>query len=260
MVEQQFTLKTKKLIDNLKAACHEYWLWNSGDEFKIITQVFLYKFLNDKFWYEIKKIEPKLKEVENWEEEISKYPEDEYDFLLEQLPADSARLKPEHFISTLFNKQNEKDFAILFNDTLTDIAKRNSDVFSVKTWEWAKVQLFNWISNYIWNFLEEKKNHFTKSLINKLVWVNFEEVFEQKFDFFSVIFEYLIKDYNKDGGWVYAEYYTPNAIARIMAKILVDKSVSNVTVYDPAAGSGTLLMNVAHAIWEDKCTIYSQDQ
>ncbi len=45
-----------------------------------------------------------------------------------------------------------------------------------------------------------------------------------------------------------------------MADILVDKPISNVTVYDPSAGSGTLLMSVAHAIGEDKCTIYSQDQ
>ena len=30
-------------------------------------------------------------------------------------------------------------------------------------------------------------------------------------------------------------------------------------VYDPSAGSGTLLMNVAYAIGEDKCMIYTQD-
>jgi len=44
-----------------------------------------------------------------------------------------------------------------------------------------------------------------------------------------------------------------------MASILVDKPTKNVTVYDPSAGSGTLLMNLAHAIGEDRCTIYSQD-
>jgi len=44
-----------------------------------------------------------------------------------------------------------------------------------------------------------------------------------------------------------------------MASILVDKPVSNVTCYDPSAGSGTLLMILAHAIGEDRCTIYSQD-
>ena len=44
-----------------------------------------------------------------------------------------------------------------------------------------------------------------------------------------------------------------------MANILVDKPVSNVSVYDPSAGSGTLLMSVAHAIGEDQCTIYYKD-
>ena len=44
-----------------------------------------------------------------------------------------------------------------------------------------------------------------------------------------------------------------------MASILVDNPVKNVTCYDPSAGSGTLLMNLAHGIGEDRCTIYSQD-
>ena len=89
--------------------------------------------------------------------------------------------------------------------------------------------------------------------------ISCNEIYFQKFDFFSTIFEYLIKDYNKDGGGKYAEYYTPHAVSKIMAKILVNESVSNVTVYDPSAGSGTLLMNVAHEIGEKNCTIYSQD-
>jgi type I restriction enzyme M protein len=88
---------------------------------------------------------------------------------------------------------------------------------------------------------------------------SFERIFDQKFDFFAEIFQYLIKDYNKDGGGKYAEYYTPRAVAKIMASILVDKPVSNVTCYDPSAGSGSLLMSLAHAIGEDKCSIYSQD-
>ena len=44
-----------------------------------------------------------------------------------------------------------------------------------------------------------------------------------------------------------------------MAACLVTEEVKDVTCYDPSAGSGTLLMNLAHAIGEEKCTIYSQD-
>lgn len=40
-----FMTKTKALIDNLKSVCANYGLGNDGNEFKIITQVFLYKFL-----------------------------------------------------------------------------------------------------------------------------------------------------------------------------------------------------------------------
>lgn len=47
--------KTLKLIDGLKATCQSYGMGNDGNEYKIITQVFLYKFLNDKFGYELKK-------------------------------------------------------------------------------------------------------------------------------------------------------------------------------------------------------------
>jgi type I restriction enzyme M protein len=92
---------------------------------------------------------------------------------------------------------------------------------------------------------------------------SFERIFTQKFDFYATIFEYLIKDYNSNSGGKYAEYFTPHAVARIMAEILVPAdqrgTVRNVSCYDPSAGSGTLLMNVAHAIGENRCSIYTQD-
>ena len=42
--------KTLKLIDGLKATCQSYGMGNDGNEYKIITQVFLYKFLNWNSW------------------------------------------------------------------------------------------------------------------------------------------------------------------------------------------------------------------
>ena len=119
-----------------------------------------------------------------------------------------------------------------------------------------KIVLFESIGNKV----SESKDNFCKALINKLVSFSFEHIFNQKFDFFATIFEYLIQDYNSNSGGKYAEYFTPHAVAKIMAACLVtDKEVKNATCYDPSAGSGTLLMNLAHAIGEDKCTIYSQD-
>ena len=254
---QDFVAQTKELIDNLKGICANYGLGNDGNEFKIITQVFLYKFMNDKFGYEVKKLDPKLKNANNWEEVIAKYTESQYEMLLLKMSADSARLKRDHFLSNLHNRQNNEEFAKYFDDTLRDIAIFNAEIFSVKTGSGTKIKLFDELSNFITD--SSQRDNFCKALVNQLVNFSFEKIFAQKFDFFSTIFEYLIKDYNKDGGGKYAEYYTPHAVSKIMASILVDNPTSNVTCYDPSAGSGTLLMNLAHAIGEDRCTIYSQD-
>lgn len=257
MVTLDFTTQTKELIDNLKGVCTSYGLGNDGNEFKIITQVFLYKFMNDKFVYEVKQIDAKLEKSENWEKTISEYSNDEYEMLLLKMNPDSAKLKREHYLANLHNKQNQEEFAKFFDETLIDIALFNNDIFSVKTGTGSKIVLFDKLSNYITD--DSQRDDFCRAIINQLVNFSFEKIFNQKFDFFSTIFEYLIKDYNKDGGGKYAEYYTPHAVAKIMASILVNEPVFNVTCYDPSAGSGTLLMNIAHAIGEDRCTIYSQD-
>jgi len=251
----QFEKQTKALIDDLKSVCANYGLGNDGNEFKIITQVFLYKFLNDKFVHEIKQLDKKLAKAENLQEELKKYKKSDYELLMMQLSESTAQLKPSQFISTLFEKQNEAKFADIFDNTLLDIAKENSDLFSVVTDGGEKIVLFENISKYV----TDKRDEFCKAIINKLIGFSFENIFHEKFDFYATIFEYLIKDYNTNSGGKYAEYFTPHAVAKIMASCLVTEKVKDVTCYDPSAGSGTLLMNLAHAIGEDKCTIYSQD-
>ncbi len=261
MITQDFEKRTRQLIDSLKGICASYGLGNDGNEFKIITQVFLYKFLNDKFAFEAKKIRPDLAQAESWEQAIANLSTDDLEMLQMQMGADTARLKPEHFIAHLFGRQNAPDFAKLFDDTLRDIAISNNDIFAVKTEGGAKITLFDRVSEFITD--TAKRDAFCRAVINKLVEFSFERIFTQKYDFYAALFEYLIKDYNKDSGGKYAEYYTPHAVAKIMAAILVPEAkrgkVSNVSCYDPSAGSGTLLMNLAHAIGEQRCAIFSQD-
>jgi type I restriction enzyme M protein len=251
----QFEKQTKALIDDLKSVCANYGLGNDGNEFKIITQVFLYKFLNDKFVHEVKQIDPKIAKADNWEEALKSYNANDYEMLLMQMSESTARLQTNQFISSLFERQNEPKFADIFDNTLLDIAKENSDIFSVLTEGGEKIVLFENISKYV----TDKRDEFCKAIINKLINFSFENIFHEKFDFYATIFEYLIKDYNTNSGGKYAEYFTPHAVAKIMARCLVQGEVSNVTCNDPSAGSGTLLMNLAHQIGEDKCTVYSQD-
>jgi len=256
MTTNQFETQTKALIDDLKSVCANYGLGNDGNEFKIITQVFLYKFLNDKYVYELKQLEPDLAKAENFDEALKTYSNDDLEMLTMQISENTATIAPKNLLSRLFEQQNKDQFADIFDETLVSVAKDNIDIFSVLTQGGEKVVLFENLSKYV----TDNKDAFCKALVNKLVGFSFEHIFTEKFDFFATIFEYLIKDYNTNSGGKYAEYFTPHAVAKIMAACLVtDDTVTNATCYDPSAGSGTLLMNLAHAIGEDKCTIYSQD-
>lgn len=251
--------KTIALIDSLKSTCQTYGMGNDGNEYKIITQVFLYKFLNDKFGYEVKKLSSRLANAEKWEEEYTAMSEDEREDLLDSLSADIPKLYPEHLISTLWNQQTKGDFELIFDSTMVDIADKNAAIFSTQTTQNTKIPLFEKLTDFVTD--SSQRAPFARALVDKLAKFSFEEAFVERYDFFADIFEYLIKDYNTSGGGKYAEYYTPHAIATIMARLLVGNNADlhNVECYDPSAGTGTLLMALAHQIGEDRCTIFSQD-
>ena len=254
---QTITTNTKTMIDGIKTVCANFGLGNSSGEYKIITESFLYKFLNDKFLYELKQSDDSLKKAgKDAEVLLAKMSATEYKFLFKGLGPDTAQFQRNQTLSYLYNHSREDKFNELFDKTLKDIAAENAGIFSVNAGGGQKILLFEGISQYV--IQSNKKAPFCRAIMEKLIEFSFEDVFAQKYDFFATIFEYLIKDYNKDFG-KYAEYYTPHSIATIIARILVQKKVKNVTVYDPAAGSGTLVLALAHQIGESNCTIYTQD-
>ena len=255
--------KTIQLIDALKATCKTYGMGNDGNEYKIITQVFLYKFLNDKFGYEIKnaksELSKKINDAEKWESAYAELSDTERMLLQSAISPDVPMLEPYHLIANLWNQQSKGDFDTIFDSTMTDIAEKNADIFSTQTTANTKIPLFEPLTQFVTD--NAQRAPFARALVDKLANFSFEEAFEENYDFFSNIFEYLIKDYNTAGGGKYAEYYTPHAIATIMARLLVGDSLDlhNIECYDPSAGTGTLLMALSHQIGEDKCTIFAQD-
>ena len=251
--------KTFALIDGLKATCQQYGLGNDGNEYKIITQVFLYKFLNDKFGFELKKISQKLRDAEKWETEYAAFSEDDRLDLWDMLSADVPKLKAEHLIANLWNQSAKGDFDVIFDATMRDIADLNIEIFNTHTTEETKIPIFENLTVFVTD--TARRADFARALVDRLASFSFEETFAEHYDFFAAIFEYLIKDYNTAGGGKYAEYYTPHSIATIMARLLVGENADlhSMQCYDPSSGTGTLLMALAHQIGEQRCTIYSQD-
>ena len=256
------TESTIALIDSLKSTTGAFGLAGTGSEYKIVTELFLYKFFNDKFGFEAKRDKiygPRLSKVEKWDAEYDSFTEEEVEDLFSYLPASVPRLKPEHTLSHLYNASGKGDFSTLLDATLVDIAELNADNFAVTTSGKSRVNIFSKVTVYITDV--QKRDEFAKALMRNIASFNFEEVFTEKYDFFSHIFEHLLKGYNNAGGGKYAEYYTPRAIAQVMARLLVgdNADLRGITCYDPSAGTGTLLMALAHQIGEDRCSIFSQD-
>lgn len=251
--------QTYELIDRLKKTTVDNGLAGGGNEYTVIIETFLYKFLNDKFIYEAKKVNPELVQAEDFFAALDALSEDDYDEMCD-LMLDTIILKKEHLIPFLAKRQNEDVFAELFDSTLESIANENEDIFYILNEDETKVSIMKPLSDVVSGGVT-KKNAFCRSLIGDVASFSFEGAFEAGYDFFSTIFEYIIKDYNANGGGNYAEYYTPHAIASIMAQLLVNPAdnVSNVTCYDPSAGTGTLVIALAHAIGEQNCSVYTQD-
>ncbi|MCT6890700.1 MAG: SAM-dependent DNA methyltransferase, partial [Lactobacillus sp.] len=128
MNNTEYSNKVKQLVDDLKGVFTSAGLGGEAGEYKLLTQSFLYKFINDKFLYEARKSDPK-----NDYQTLMKMSKDDYEGLQMDLGNESAVIKREDLIETLFNRQNEDDFSTLFDATLNDIAVDNNDIYSVET-------------------------------------------------------------------------------------------------------------------------------
>ena len=253
--------KIEQIIDELKGLCQTNGLSNQASEEVVITSVFLYKFLNDKFMSNLKEFSA---EIGMDYKEVLKNENSEMDAFYDSYPQDVAFTYDET-IDYLINKVSFNEFYKIFDDALERISNDpKNEAFSVETADGARKPLFTRITE---NVESSKRNNFAKNIFGIISQERFDfgDAFKNNFDFYSRIFEYLIKDYNVASG-VYAEYFTPQAISSIIAKILVQMSPVEdklYDIYDPSAGSGSLVLHLAnelgHGSFGEKAQVYTQD-
>lgn len=252
--------KIKQMIDEMKGLCQTNGLSNQASEEVVITSVFLYKFLNDKFMANMKDF---ANDMDMSTEKVLQ-DDDMLAGFYDTYPQDVA-FKYEDTIECLINKVGNNDFYKLFDDALERISNYpENEEFSIDTADGGRKPLFTRVTE---NVEASKRNNFAKNIFGIISQDKFDfgEAFKNNFDFYSAVFEHLIKDYNVASG-VYAEYFTPQAISAIIAKILVEMSPIEdkiYDVYDPSAGSGSLVLHLANVLGKgsfgDKAQVYTQD-
>lgn len=261
---QNFTeLETniKSIIDDLKGLCSTNGLSNTAGEEIVVTSVFLYKFLNDKFINNLHKF---AKEINISYEELMENKEEYMDAFYDTYPQDVA-FAYEDTIDFLVNSVGNSDFYKDFDDTLMRISNyHQNDAFNIDTAEGTKKPLFTPLSQYV---EPSKRNAFAQNIFSYITRDRFDfgVANESNYDFFATIFEYLIADYNVASG-KYAEYFTPQALSSAIGKILVHMAPIKDTIYDiydPSAGSGSLVLHLANELGDgkfgNKARVYTQD-
>ena len=252
--------KIHQMVDDLQGLCSTVGLSNTANEEVVVTSVFLYKFLNDKFMHNLTKF---AGEIDMDVKDILENKDDMLDAFYSYNKKDVA-FAYEDTIQYLINHIEQQDFYKQFDDALERISKNsNNDAFAVETADGEKTPLFTALTTLVEG---KQRNNFAKAIFGIIAQEKFDfsEAFEGGFDFYSAIFEYLIKNYNVASG-TYAEYFTPQTVSSIIAKILVGMSdkIEAAEIYDPAAGSGSLILHLAHELGQEsgmnRAIVYTQD-
>ena len=71
----------------------------------------------------------------------------------------------------------------------------------------------------------------------------------QDYDVLGFIYEYLIGMFAANAGKKAGEFYTPHEVSLLMSEIVAQhlKDRSEIKIYDPTSGSGSLLINIGHS-------------
>jgi type I restriction enzyme M protein len=73
---------------------------------------------------------------------------------------------------------------------------------------------------------------------------------KQDFDVLGYIYEYLISNFAANAGKKAGEFYTPHEVSLLMSEIVANhlKDKTEIKIYDPTSGSGSLLINIGHSV------------
>ena len=104
---------------------------------------------------------------------------------------------------------------------------------------------------------EKAKNTLISKILYNLDQVDFD-LKNQSNDVLGDAYEYLISRFAADAGANAGEFYTPQPVSKLLAKIVNDGKSRLKSVYDPTCGSGSLLLRVAQEAG-DISKIYGQE-
>lgn len=106
-------------------------------------------------------------------------------------------------------------------------------------------------SNKLGNGVTERNDRLVK-IIKGIAGLDFGNVMDAKIDLFGDAYEYLMNMYASNAGKSGGEFFTPQEVSELLAKIVIGDRDSVNKVYDPACGSGSLLLKFAKLLGQER--------
>jgi len=100
---------------------------------------------------------------------------------------------------------------------------------------------FDTTSNRLGNTVRDKNSRLA-AVLKGVAGLNFGEFQDNHIDLFGDAYEFLISNYAANAGKSGGEFFTPQHVSRLIAQLAMHKQTTVNKIYDPAAGSGSLLL------------------
>ena len=134
------------------------------------------------------------------------------------------------------------------NESLnTDLAKIFSDIESSANGYPSERDIkglfadFDTTSNRLGNTVKDKNTRLA-AVLKGVAGLNFGDFHDNKIDLFGDAYEFLISNYAANAGKSGGEFFTPQNVSKLIAQLAMHKQTSVNKIYDPACGSGSLLL------------------
>ena len=108
---------------------------------------------------------------------------------------------------------------------------------------------FNTTSNKLGNTVKDKNTRL-KDVLKGVAELDFGDFQGSQIDVFGDAYEFLISNYAANAGKGGGEFFTPQNVSKLLAKLATHKQESINKIYDPACGSGALLLQ-AKKLFDD---------
>ena len=89
-----------------------------------------------------------------------------------------------------------------------------------------------------------EKNKRLADILTGIAGINFENFQNNDIDAFGDAYEYLISNYASNAGKSGGEFFTPQTVSKLLARLVMDGKTNINKVYDPTCGSGSLLLQM----------------